>query len=294
MSKILTFVISSKDNEKSIIKQLNTYLKNNDLISLTEVFIINDGSKEEYYSVLTLIKKFSNIYYIKNIESKGKVGSFLSIKFKIKTPYVCLLDDKDFFINYEEWIRSLKLMQEEKHDLYSFYMCNSNNQIIGKKMQNNETYKEFYYLRGYTGDHFFIFSKKLYYEFAIPEMFLNKLIQYEIIYLKNIFNIKYHVLTNKPLFVRDYNLGKYTKNLINNKIKNWEVTEYTSNLILEQNPCLKIRIVKLFELFLIRKRTKIIKKLNNKNKYLYYLLYLSFSFILIKKLYQKQINKLYN
>ena len=102
MSKILTFVISSKDNEKSLIKQLNTYLKNDDLVSLTEMFIINDGSKEEYYSILNTIKDFSNIYYIKNTESKGKVGSFLSIKVKIKTSYVCLLDDKDFFINYEE------------------------------------------------------------------------------------------------------------------------------------------------------------------------------------------------
>ena len=102
MSKILTFVISSKDNKKSLIKQLNTYLKNNDLVSLTEIFIINDGSTEEYYSVLSTIKDFSNIYYIKNTESKGKVGSFLSIKLKIQTPYVCLLDDKDFFINYEE------------------------------------------------------------------------------------------------------------------------------------------------------------------------------------------------
>ena len=86
--------------------------------------------------------------------------------------------------------------------------------------------------------------------------------------------------------------GNITRNLINHKIKNYEITSYVSNLVLKQKPCIKIRIINLFHLFLIRHNKNVFNSLLKKDKLLYFFLYLTFSFLIIMKFYRKKLNKI--
>ena len=292
MQKKLTFIISTKNNEDNLIKLLDSYIQNSELLELTNMIIINDCSDYKYDLVLQKIKNFNNITYLQNSINKGKVRTFIDAKQYVKTNFVCLIDDKDCFINHDEWINVLKKMNILNYEIYCFYMCNSELKIIGNKMNQIDTYHEFYIKKGLIGDHIFFISTKYYKNFKIPNEFQNRIINNELFFLQDIFYIKYFVLTNKPLLIHDYKKGNITKNLIHHKINNYEVTFYVSNLVLKQKPCLKIRIINLFNLFLIRHNKKVFNFLIQKDKSLYYLLYLTFSFLVIKKLYLRKLNKI--
>ena len=292
INKKLTFIISSRNNESNLIKLLDSYCNNSELVELTNMIIVNDCSDFEYSLIPKKIKDFTNITYSLNSVRKGKVSSFIEVKQYVKTDFVCLIDDKDIFINYQEWIDALKQINLSNSELYCFYMCNANLKIIGNEMSEIDNYYNFYIKKGLIGDHVFFISNNYYKNFELPIEFKNKVINNELFFFKDIFNINYLVLSNLPLLLHDYEKGNITKNLMNHKIYDWEVTFYTANLILKNKPCLKIKIINLFYLFLIRKNKHFFNTLDNKNKFIYLIMYLSFSFLLIKKLYIKKLNKI--
>lgn len=102
MQKKLTFIISTKNNEDNLIKLLDSYIQNSELLELTNMIIINDCSDYKYDLVLQKIKDFNNVTYLHNSINKGKVRTFIDVKQYVKTNFVCLIDDKDCFINHDE------------------------------------------------------------------------------------------------------------------------------------------------------------------------------------------------
>ena len=52
MQKKLTFIISTKNNEDNLIKLLDSYIQNSELLELTNMIIINDCSDYKYDLVL--------------------------------------------------------------------------------------------------------------------------------------------------------------------------------------------------------------------------------------------------
>lgn len=102
MQKKLTFIISTKNNEDNLIKLLDSYIQNSELLELTNMIIINDCSDYKYDLVLQKIKDFNNVTYLHNSINKGKVRTFIDVKQYVNTDFVCLIDDKDCFINHDE------------------------------------------------------------------------------------------------------------------------------------------------------------------------------------------------
>ncbi|MBR4486667.1 hypothetical protein IKS57_04950 [bacterium] len=88
-NKNLTFIISSRNNENNLIKLLDSYFKNSELVELTNMIIINDCSNFEYSLISKKIKDFTNITYLINSTRKGKVGSIIEVKEYVKTDFVC-------------------------------------------------------------------------------------------------------------------------------------------------------------------------------------------------------------
>lgn len=292
---ILNIVISSRNNFFKLKSNLKQFLNINNNSKKVNLLLIDDFSDEPYdLNVIELKKFFYNVVIIRNKLQKGKVRSILENTYLLEGKYILVLDDKDELINVDYFLYILEQLSNERENekIFVSYFLDSNKQMIGSKIINGETYYQYYYASGKKGDHMFFIPLSLFKTFKIPGEISNFIINDETIYFQHIFNKpNYNFEIVKAWIYHDYKSGKLTKNILNSKIKYAEITNYVCLLILKTNPCFKIIISKLFELFLIRK--KISLSFSKKYyKFLYYFLYLSGLFLVIKKIYLHEINKL--
>lgn len=289
--KLLNIVICTKDKPDFLSELLNSIFFIPSWKENLDIFIINDGSIKNYDKVLDLIKNFNNIHYYVNQKNIGKINSLFKYKDFFDGKYVMTFDDKDVLIN-QKLFTSIFSTLKTKNEIMIAYYENTYHEKIGADIKDGETYAQYYFKRGQSGDHLFLIPNSLFQTFTLPETLDCLVINDELVYLQYIFNLpSYNFNFLKPIAIHDYKRGNLTKNIFQNKIRNWQVTRYCAFLVLDQKPCLKIKIIKLFELFLTRTngRLKINKK---KDSYLYSLLKFSGAFIFIKKIYLHEVKKL--
>lgn len=288
MAKLLSIIISSKNNQTYLLKLLNQIINLENYFNLINLYVTNDGSTEDYNEVDSFIHQHPEINYTSNKNSIGKVRNIVNIAKKINTPYICVMDDKDELLPpFNDSIS--KLTNSDK--LYVGYLVNKDMQLIGDPIPQNTNFFSFYYRKSLIGDHIYFYPLRIYKQFNVPKELSNLIINDELVINNLVFNEELNLLSNNPLLIHDYTKGRLTNFIFENKVKNWQVTRWCIRLIFENKPSFKIKVAKLFELFLTRKKAKIqFTKFNN--KLLYYLLYITGSFIIIRKIYIALINKL--
>ena len=288
MAKLLSIIISSKNNQIYLLKLMNQIINLENYYNFINLYVTNDGSTEDYSEVVKFVNKHPGIFYTSNKNSIGKVCSIINIAKKVNTPYICTMDDKDELL--PSFDNSLsKLINSDK--LYVGYLVNKNMQLIGDPIPNNTDFFSFYYRKALIGDHIYFYPLRIYKQFNVPKELSNLIINDELVINNLVFHEKLNLLSNEPLLIHDYSKGHLTNFIFQNKVKNWQVTRWCIKLIFGNKPSLKIKVAKLFELFLTRKKAKI-KFSKFSNKLLYYFLYVTGSFIVIKQIYILLISRL--
>ncbi len=288
-ANLLTIVISTYNRPNELNRLLETiYLEN--FKSEIQIIVINDNSTLNYNDVFNRWSKL-DVEFISNKKNNLKVLNLINNRNKINGSYFMMVDDKDSFI--KGWYNSLKPFLIANLHTDVIIAANRfdgaiNNKIIGNPLEGN-TYFEFYFQKGKIGDKDWIIPTAEFMDsdFDYLDIFSNEKI-YSEFFIYRLFWFKKMIKINSCLLFHPYFRDGISRNNIDIKISNPKVTEYISKSLLAEKICLKIRIIKLFELWLIKSDGKI--NLSKKNLLLYSLLKSSFSFHLIQILYIKKIN----
>lgn len=288
MNKILSIVISSKNNEICLLNLIKQIISNSNFLTSFDLYIINDASTTDYSKVEEYINKNPEIKYYVNKTPQGKVRSIVNHTKFLSSQYLVFIDDKDKILPLF-WESIQKLVSN--NNVFVGYLAFKNMNIIANKISSNITYYQYYYLQANEGDLIFFYPRRIYQKFSIPIELKNLVINDELVINQYIFNEPLTIIENLPLIVHDYSMGHLTKNLFTNKFTNYQLTQWCSYLILKNNPCFVIIIARLFWLWFTRKKEKPhFSKI--KFRFFYLVLYFSGCFVFIKYLYKRKIENL--
>ena len=288
MSKLLSIVISSKDNCKCLENLVHQIVKLPNYFADIDLFIINDGSTQSYASLEEFLVMHNEVKYVKHDQPHGKVKSVIEAIPNLTSNYLFFIDDKDEIIpHFAQTIEKLK----DYTAVFVGYLANPKMQPIGQTVPDKITYYQYYYQQANIGDLLFFYPKRIYTKFKVPSELANLVINDELVVNQYIFNEPLTVINDLPLIIHDYTLGHLTTSIFENKTNNWQVTRWCCNLIFEHNPCFKIKVVKLFEVFLTREKASIHLPTFSYSC-LYWMLHWSGGFLAIKHVYKKKIDEL--
>ena len=288
MSKLLSIVISSKDNCKCLEKLVHQIVKLPNYYADIDLFLINDGSNEAYASLEEFLVMHNEVKYIKHQTPQGKVKSVIETIPQLTSNYLIFIDDKDEIVpHFAQTIDKLKNYTA----MFVGYLANRKMQPIGQTVSDKVTYYQYYYQQANIGDLLFFYPQRIYSKFKVPDELKDLVINDELVINQYIFNEPLTVINDLPLLIHDYTLGHLTSNIFENKANNWQVTRWCCDLIFKHNPCFKIKVVKLFEVFLTRDKAPVHLP-SFSYSYWYWVLHWSGGFLAIKHLYKKKINEL--
>lgn len=288
MSKLLSIVISSKDNCKCLENLVHQIVKLPNYFADIDLFIINDGSTQSYASLEEFLVMHNEVKYIKHNDPHGKVKSVIETTPLLTSNYLIFIDDKDEIIpHFAQTIEKLK----DYTAVFVGYLANTKMQPIGQPVSDKVTYYQYYYQQANIGDLLFFYPQRVYRKFQVPEVLKDLVINDELVVNQYIFNEPLTLINDLPLLIHDYTLGHLTSNIFDNKVNHWQVTRWCCNLIFNNNPCFKIKIVKLFEVFLTREKASVHLP-SASYSWWYWILHWSGGFLAIKHLYKKKINEL--
>lgn len=294
--EVLTIYISTRNRPKLILGLLKQLVRINNFSEVIKVIIINDFSSNEYvYSeAINFIKNYNNILYFANDKQLGKISSIVKYKKLSNSKYVLILDDKDEVINLDYLNLNIQELLASKSDkIYVSYFKNLEKNV-SRKYYNGETFGDYFFKRGQIGDKLYYFPNSLFQQFRIPNELINEIVNDEMILYMYMINKKIYNFTDQNCsFIHDYSKGNLTTNIINYKLNTFKVTYFVAKFVLDQKPNIKITLAKLLELYFIRKKIKI-KFNGNFHKFIYILLFYTFSFHLLKRIYLYKIKKIIN
>ncbi|MBO6094505.1 glycosyltransferase family 2 protein [bacterium] len=95
MNKILSIVISSKNNEICLLNLIKQIISNSNFLTSFDLYIINDASTTDYSKVEEYINKNPEIKYYVNKTPQGKVRSIVNHTKFLSSQYLVFIDDKD-------------------------------------------------------------------------------------------------------------------------------------------------------------------------------------------------------
>ncbi len=277
--KLIETIYSNGDNKDLII---NTY-------------IVNTNPLNQYKKI---IKKYikeinkNNIIYIDTPINQGKHITFKALNYNFDDDEILVfVDDKDMFI--KGWknliIPALSELSDDSILVTNDYK-NDKYEILGDVFLKNATIGQFYYKYNKGGEKLFWIPSKIWNNINLEVNDNNNYFVYD-----EYFHLFIHDIATKtilqPIIVHKFIPGGVTHNFILGLKKNYNNTKIISLNILSFNYIsFRTKINVLFNLYLIRRKTKF--KLNLKNWILYKIFEFSLVFYFHEIKSKKKFNKI--
>ncbi len=275
---ILTIVVSTYNRPLFLSKLIDSIDFSSKKI---ELIIIDDNSTVDY-----IVNTNRFIKYFKNKNSKHKFYNFLFYRPYYSGKYVCLVDDKDIF-EYQKIPDLINILSCSDSKIVAFDYYN-NNKIIGKKFTVSNFY-EFRYKKCFYGDKFILFRHDVIDNFLFDFNSIGDdvITNFDLIIEENIFEkadyYDLHVINHK------YLKGGITDNNLSYKRNNEKYRKILYEKQMKNKSCLKYKILKSFEIFLIYKKIQI--NIPYQYKIIFLIMRLFFVFYFIEKYYIYKLKK---
>lgn len=292
MSKKLLTIVVSTYNRPLLLKRLLKSIFKSEFNYKIQVEVIDDNSSISYKDEIQEFCKYENFNYSKLNKNLYKIKNIYSLKDKVNSEFVLIADDKDYFID-SGIDKILSFLEKNIGKIcVSYHFNKKKTGILGKPIKGHTSLWRHMYELGNISDRFIyvpsIFFKNINIDFS---QFKDQKVYGEFLIYENIINEPTFSFY-EPVSFHEYLKDGITGNLLELKTENWIYTLYCINYILNKNPCFKVTIQRLTELYNIKKKIKVNFNFKKRYKILFYFLTIFGIFILLNQLYKMTIRKL--